>query len=156
MYKGGRIIASLVIFVAVLAFPFFYNLGKAAAGPVINVPSNSQCVEPAAYMRANHMQLLNEWRDQYVREGKTVYVNSQGKSFDINIDTCTKCHYANSSTAVNHPAVSTTGANPATNTTGASNSVVNPSDQFCVTCHNYASVEPTCWSCHNLPGGANQ
>lgn len=161
MYKGGRIIASLVVFVAILAFPFFYNLGKANAGPVINVPTGSQCVEPVAYMRANHMQLLNQWRDEYVRQGKTVYVNSQGKSFDINIDTCLQCHYSNSSTtsatAVSHPAVSTTGAsNPAVNTTEASNSVVNPSDQFCVTCHNYASVEPTCWSCHNLPEGANQ
>ncbi|MDQ7094529.1 sulfate reduction electron transfer complex DsrMKJOP subunit DsrJ [Desulfosporosinus sp. PR] len=151
MYKGGRIIAALVVFVAILAIPFFYNLGKANAGPVLNLPANSQCVESAAYMRANHMQLLNQWRDAYVRDGQTVYVNSQGKSFDINIDTCTKCHYANNIT----PTASGV-SNPATNTTGASNPAVNSSDQFCVTCHNYASVKPTCWSCHNEPGGANQ
>lgn len=151
MYKGGRIIASLVIFVAFLTLPFFYNLGKASAGPVLNLPANSQCVEPAAYMRANHMQLLNTWRDEYVRNGQTVYVNSQGKSFDINIDTCTKCH---NTTGV---AASASGvSNPATSATGASNPAVNSNDQFCVTCHNYASVKPTCWSCHNLPGGAKQ
>lgn len=152
MYKGGRIIASLIIFVAVLALPFFYNLGKVNAGPVLNVPSNSQCVEPVAYMRANHMQLLNQWRDAYVRDGQTVYVNSQGKSFDINIDTCLKCHYstntATSATGVNNPAT--------TSSTGVSNPAVNSSNQFCVSCHNYASVKPTCWSCHNQPGGANQ
>jgi nitrate reductase cytochrome c-type subunit len=152
MYKGGRIIASLVIFVAVLALPFFYNLGKANAGPVLNLPTNSQCVEPAAYMRANHMQLLNTWRDEYVRNGQTVYVNSQGKPFDINIDTCLKCHYSTNTTTstagVNNPAT--------TKATEGSNSAVNQSNQFCVSCHNYASVKPTCWSCHNEPGGAKQ
>ncbi|WP_407309092.1 sulfate reduction electron transfer complex DsrMKJOP subunit DsrJ [Desulfosporosinus sp. SB140] len=149
MYKGGRIIASLVVFVAILAIPFFYNLGRASAGPVLNLPTNSQCVEPAAYMRANHMQLLNQWRDAYVRDGQTVYVNSQGKSFDINIDTCTKCHYSNST-------ASSTTSTAASSATGVSNPAVNSSDQFCVTCHNYASVKPTCWSCHNEPGGAKQ
>ena len=141
MYKGGRIIIGLLIFLVILIFPFAYNLGKANAGPVIDLPSNTQCVEPASYMRENHMQLLDEWRNLYVRDGQTVYVNSEGKSFDINIDTCTKCHYQNNVTA---------------SATGASNPAVNPSDQFCVTCHNYASVKPTCWSCHNEPGGAEQ
>jgi hypothetical protein len=67
------------------------------------------------------MQLLLKWRDAAVRGGQTEYVNSQGKSFNISLKTCLGCH-----------------SDPALNT----------SDQFCVSCHNYADVKPTCWSCH--------
>ena len=65
MHKGGKIIASLVIFVALLSLPFFYNIGKSNKGPVINLNTPAiqqlavkECVEPTAWMRANHMKLL--------------------------------------------------------------------------------------------------
>lgn len=153
MYKGGKIIASLIIFVAFLTFPFFYNMGKANAGPENleankKLTANTQCVEPASYMLANHMQLLNEWRQAYVRDGQTKYTNSQGETFEVNLDTCTKCH--STGAASNTAGMS----NPASNTAGASNTATTTtSDQFCVSCHNYASVEPTCWSCHSIQGG---
>ncbi|MDR3602689.1 MAG: sulfate reduction electron transfer complex DsrMKJOP subunit DsrJ [Desulfosporosinus sp.] len=143
MYKGGRIIASLIIFVAFLTLPFFFNLGKANAGPDLPTyasSSDSQCVEPAAYMKANHMQLLLKWRDSDVRDGNSVYINSQGKSFDISLETCVQCH--------------TTQATK--NTVGVNNPALNTSDQFCVSCHNYASVKPTCWNCHSGPEGATK
>ncbi|WP_075365371.1 sulfate reduction electron transfer complex DsrMKJOP subunit DsrJ [Desulfosporosinus metallidurans] len=136
MYNGRRIIASLVIFVAILTLPFFYNRDKANKGPEINLNTPSiqqlavkQCIEPTEYMRANHMQLLNQWRDAAVRYGKTEYINSQGKSFKISIQTCLNCH-----------------SDPALNT----------SDQFCVSCHKYAAVKPNCWSCHFEPKGTTK
>jgi len=156
MYKGGRIIASLIIFVAFLSFPFFSNMGKVNASPDKAFAANlsqlqqagKQCVEPASYMRANHMQLLLKWRASDVREGKTIYVNSQGKSFDISLQSCLECH----ATPATKSAVGVT--NPALKTAGASDaSALNTSDQFCVSCHNYASVKPTCWSCHAGPEG---
>ncbi len=143
MYKGGKIIASLILFVAFLSIPFFYNMGKVNAGPEnlqasISQLDGQQCVESADYMRSNHMQLLNKWRQSDVRDGKTVYVNSQGKSFDISLQSCLECH-----------------ATQATkNTVGVNNPALKTSDQFCVSCHNYASVKPTCWSCHAGPEGA--
>ncbi|HEY8909036.1 MAG TPA: sulfate reduction electron transfer complex DsrMKJOP subunit DsrJ [Desulfosporosinus sp.] len=149
MYKGGRIIASLIIFVAFLSFPFFSNMGKVNASPDKAFAANlsqlqqagKQCVEPASYMRANHMQLLLKWRASDVREGKTIYVNSQGKSFDISLQSCLECH-------------ATPATQAATNPVGVSNPALNTSsDQFCVSCHNYASVKPTCWSCHAGPEG---
>jgi nitrate reductase cytochrome c-type subunit len=155
MYKGGKIIASLIIFVAFLTFPFFYNMGKANAGPEnlaanTKITANTQCVEPASYMLANHMQLLNQWRQAYVRDGLTEYTNSQGQTFKDNLNTCIQCH---STGAVSN----TVGlSNPAVKNVGVSSSAVNTSDQFCVSCHNYASVEPTCWSCHSEPGGATK
>ena len=90
MYKGGKIIASLVVFVALLSLPFFYNIGKSNKGPVINLNTPAiqqlavkQCVEPAKWMRANHMKLLNQWRDEAVRKGKTEYINSKGSHSKI-------------------------------------------------------------------------
>ncbi|AFM42768.1 putative sulfite reductase-associated electron transfer protein DsrJ [Desulfosporosinus acidiphilus SJ4] len=134
MFKNRRIIAAIIIFVGILTIPFLYNWGKSNKGPEINTGTihqlaTKQCIEPAEWMRANHMKLLDQWRNEYVREGKTVYVNSQGKSFKIGIDTCLNCHY-----------------NPA----------LSPSDQFCVKCHDYASVKPTCWSCHPWPNGSTK
>jgi len=151
MYKGGKIIASLIIFVAFLTLPFLVNMGKANAGPENLKASISQlqqagkqCVEPADYMRANHMQLLIKWRNSDVREGNTVYINSQGKSFDISLQSCLECH-------------ATTATKVTTNSVGVSNPALDTSsDQFCVSCHNYASVKPTCWSCHSGPEGATK
>jgi len=155
MYKGGKIIASLIIFVAFLTFPFFYNMGKANAGPEnlaanIQQAADTKCVESAEFMRNNHMQLLNQWRQAYVRDGQTIYTNSQGKTFEVDLNTCIKCHSTGA-------ASSTAGmSNPAVKKVGASNPTVNTSDQFCVSCHDYASVKPTCWSCHSEPGGATK
>lgn len=148
MYKGGKIIASLIIFVAFLTLPFFYNMGKANAGPDVNLNTpaiqqlaDKQCVESPEFMRANHMQLLNQWRTEVVRNGQTVYTNSQGKSFDISLqDTCLKCH--------------TTEAEKAAPTGGVSNPATNVSPVFCASCHNYSAVQPNCWSCHFEPKGA--
>ena len=138
MYKGGKIIASLIIFVAFLTFPFFYNMGKANAGPDVNLDTpaiqqlaDKQCVESPEFMRANHMQLLNQWRQASVREGQTVYVNSLGKSFEISLqDTCLKCHSTEAEKAAN------------------------ASPQFCASCHDYTAVKPLCWNCHFEPKGA--
>ena len=165
MYKGGKIIASLIIFVAFLAFPFFYNMGKANAGPEnlaanISQLAGKQCVEPAAYMKANHMQLLNEWRNSDVRDGKSVYINSQGRPVDISLESCVECHTTATvpnAGVLSNPATNTgKTSNPALNTGGVSNPAVNTSDQFCVSCHTYAAVKPTCWSCHVGPEGATK
>ncbi|WP_045574580.1 sulfate reduction electron transfer complex DsrMKJOP subunit DsrJ [Desulfosporosinus sp. I2] len=136
MYKWGKIIASLVVFVALISIPFFYNIRKSSQGPVINLNTPAirklavkQCVEPAEWMRANHMILLNQWRDEAVRNGKRVYINSQGKSFENNLQTCLNCHY-----------------DPASKT----------SEQFCVSCHDHTAVNPNCWMCHILPKGSAQ
>lgn len=153
MYKGGKIIASLIIFAALFTIPFFYNMGKVNAGPdvALDTPaiqqlSDKQCVESPEFMRANHMKLLNQWREEAVRNGQTVYTNSQGKEFQISLqDTCLKCHATGS--ASNAVVLS----NPATTTTGVSNPAINESPEFCASCHDYSAVEPKCWSCHFEP-----
>lgn len=104
MHKGGKIILSLIIFVGLFTIPLVYNMGKANAGPEIDTEQLEymQSIEPAIDMKADHPQLFDQWRDEFVRNGKTEYINSQGKSFDIDIETlatsdpsgqlCVSCH----------------------------------------------------------------
>lgn len=94
MYDSGKIIIGLIIFAGLMTFPFWYNAGKAAPMPEPKVITKGQkCVESKDFMKAAHMQLLNEWRDWALRDGKRVYVNSEGKKMTISLqNTCMKCH----------------------------------------------------------------
>ncbi len=72
MYDAGKIITGLVIFVAVVTFPIWGSLGGSAEGPKPEVKESGRCIESATYMRANHMQMLNEWRNSVVRDNERV------------------------------------------------------------------------------------
>lgn len=104
LYDGGKIFVGLIIFVAIAAFPFFNNIGKVSAKPEpkIDTPEiqrleketgKKQCVESKAFMRSEHMQLLNNWRDSVVRDGNRIYMGVGSKLFDMSLQkTCMKCH----------------------------------------------------------------
>lgn len=132
MYNGGKIIAGLAIFVALVTSPFLMNIGKADEAPqpnldtpAINQMSQKQCVESAEFMRTEHMQMLNQWRDQVVRNGDTVYVSSSGQEYEMSLEnSCLQCH--------------------------------SNKEEFCDSCHTYANVEPYCWDCHTYTKGAGQ
>lgn len=121
MYDRGWVITGIVIFVALVAFPFWYNAGKASPAPKLELPKNAkQCIEPTAFMKAEHMQMLNDWRNSVVRDGNRIYTAGDGKKYTMSLqNTCLECH--------------TSKAN------------------FCDRCHNYANVSPYCWSCHIAP-----
>ncbi|NNL75212.1 MAG: sulfate reduction electron transfer complex DsrMKJOP subunit DsrJ, partial [Desulfobacterales bacterium] len=52
-----------------------------------------ECIRDTEYMRAEHMQLLDEWRHAVVRNAERVYVNSSGKEFNMSLsNTCLDCH----------------------------------------------------------------
>ncbi|QTA83669.1 putative redox complex linked to DsrAB, cytochrome c subunit [Desulfonema limicola] len=121
MYNKDKVITGLIIFLAVMTFPFWYNHGKAAPAPKIELTKEAkaakQCVRDKDYMKTEHMQLLDEWRDVVVREGKRMYVNTEGKEFNMSLsNSCLECH-----------------SNKA---------------EFCDRCHDYASADPYCWDCH--------
>jgi recombinational DNA repair protein (RecF pathway) len=53
-----------------------------------------QCVESREYMKAKHMDLLNEWKESVVREGKRIYVATDGKQYEMSLTrTCLECHW---------------------------------------------------------------
>ena len=123
MYDGGKIIIGLIIFILLCTFPFWYNLGSAAyEAPELQMPQNKQeCVKAASWMRVNHMDLLDTWRDEVVRNDKSEYISSTlDKKVEISLqNTCMDCH--------------------------------DNKQKFCDRCHNTASVEPYCWDCHVAP-----
>lgn len=95
MYNGKYIIPGIVIFVGLFTFPFWSNLlTPKYERPQLALPAGQkECIEPAEYMRAEHMHILDVWRDQALREGKRAYVASNGKVWDISLqNTCMKCH----------------------------------------------------------------
>ena len=96
LYNGGAIITGLVIFLIIFAFPVWYNIasGKANYVPELELPVNSkECVKDTEYMRSEHMTLLDNWRDEVVREGSRTYISSQGEVYEKSLsNTCLKCH----------------------------------------------------------------
>jgi len=102
MYDSGKIIFGLIVFIAFVALPFTLSIGKDHVKPdpkidtpeILKLPeAERKCVESKDFMRKEHMKMLNEWRDIVVREGKTQYVNSQGKIYNMSLqNTCMQCH----------------------------------------------------------------
>ena len=120
MYDGGKIITGLVIFLALITLPFWYNQASGEAGvkpePKIETEA-SACVAPVEYMRSSHMVMLNEWRDMAVRGGNRVYEAPDGKKHEMSLsNTCLECH--------------------------------SNREEFCQQCHDYVGVGPYCWDCH--------
>jgi hypothetical protein len=88
------IFIGLAIAVVALTFPFWYNLaiGSPTPSPELDTP-DGQCVEDTEYMRAHHMDLLDEWRDAVVRDGDTSPVVVEGKEYPKSLTRgCLECH----------------------------------------------------------------
>lgn len=121
MYDTGKIITGLLVFIALVTFPAWYNqaVAKSVAKPELEYPKDTKCVEPKAQMKALHMDMLNKWRDEVVRNGERTYVAADGTKYEKSLSkTCVSCH------------------------TKAT---------FCDRCHDYTGVNPYCWSCHIDP-----
>ncbi len=100
MYDSGKVIVGLLIFAGIFLFPFVYQHGAPAKQPkpsldtpAIKALPVKKCVEDKQFMITTHMQFLNDWRDEALREGNRWYVNKQGKKVWISLqNTCLKCH----------------------------------------------------------------
>jgi hypothetical protein len=96
MYDTGKIVPGLVVFALLMTTPIWYSLatGGASKVPEPQLPANEdRCVESTQWMRDNHMQLLEDWRQMVVREGLHTYTASDGTEYAISLtDTCLSCH----------------------------------------------------------------
>jgi hypothetical protein len=96
MYDSGKIIGGLVIFLGLVTFPFWFSLasGSESIEPQPEIRKGLKpCVESKEYMKAWHMDMLDDWRDEVVRNGKRMYVNSKGQKHPMSLSTnCMKCH----------------------------------------------------------------
>lgn len=128
MYDKNKILIGLAVFVVFMTYPFWNNIGSAAyQRPELQMPKNAkECVESVEFMRAEHMAMLNDWRDEVVRGSEHEYhstVNNQVFQKSLS-KTCMKCH--------------------------------ENKEQFCDKCHATVSVNPYCWDCHIDPKGENK
>jgi len=95
MHYGFPIIIGLVIFIGMLTAPFAVGtMTKVYKQPELKMPvGEKECIESKEFMHEQHMQLLNDWRDWALRDGKRIYTNHAGKEFVISLqNTCMKCH----------------------------------------------------------------
>jgi hypothetical protein len=121
MYDAKYIIPGLIVFVALMTFPIWKNMGNAGPVPKPEKPKEvTKCIEPAQYMRTSHMKILDDWRDQALREANRTPIEVNGIKYDRSLmNGCMKCH--------------------------------KEKKKFCDECHTYTSVKPYCWDCHFLP-----
>jgi hypothetical protein len=100
LYNRGIILAGIAVFLIVATYPFWHQIGRTTAPPdlKLDTPAIEQlqqklCVEPAPFMRANHMKLLDHWRNQAVREQNRTYTATDGRQYVVSLTgTCLKCH----------------------------------------------------------------
>jgi hypothetical protein len=97
MYDKTKILVGLCIGLAILLFPVFYNAGKAAKTPepvlTEKAKAAKECVEPLAFIKARHMELLDQWRQEVVRQDIRTYKSSKGKTYSMSLQlTCMECH----------------------------------------------------------------
>ncbi len=130
MYDKVKIIPLIIIFLGLIAFPFYYNLIKAAVvtpkpevsldTPEIRNMKEKQCVKPKEFMSAHHMKLLDEWRNSAIRDNNRYFGTIDGVRYDKSLQkTCMHCH--------------------------------SNKRNFCDKCHIYADVKVYCWDCHIAP-----
>jgi hypothetical protein len=132
IYNKGPVFLGIAVFLALALFPFYNNFGTTnkKPEPKTDTPAimeyeklngKKECVESKEYMRAEHMQILNQWRDSVVRDYNRGYISdSNHKRFDMSLQNgCMKCH--------------------------------SNKKKFCDECHNYLAVKPYCWDCHIAP-----
>jgi hypothetical protein len=101
MYDGWKIILGLIIFIGIATFPFVYDVGKASIPPPepkldtpeIQKMAVKKCVESKVFMAAEHMVMLNNWRDWVVRDGDRLYTATDGQQYTMSLqNTCMNCH----------------------------------------------------------------
>jgi len=123
MYDGGKVIIGVVVFLALITFPVWYNVANDRAGytPELDrAVRGDSCVRDSAWMVGNHMDLLNSWRDEVVRQGMRFETGADGTVYEKSLSyTCLDCHQNK--------------------------------DKFCDRCHDYMGVTPYCWDCHIVP-----
>lgn len=96
MSDKGKIIGGLVVFLVLVTYPLWHTVaaGGDATMPELEYPvSATECIEDTEYMRASHIDMLNDWRNALVRDGEVEYTSSSGEQYTMSLTgTCIDCH----------------------------------------------------------------
>ena len=155
MYDGGKIIPGLIIGLCLFLSPFIYNAGKAAKAPVPELTAKAKeakaCVAPKPYMTAWHMQLLDTWRQEVVRDDNRYYDTNVDLSWDYGLDYKLLENWRRFTTASDVQASGTPGKIYYKSLQETCMDCHSNKSKFCDECHNYMGVAPYCWDCHIAP-----
>ncbi|MEO5374765.1 MAG: Hdr-like menaquinol oxidoreductase cytochrome c subunit [Alphaproteobacteria bacterium] len=119
---GLRLFLAMIVLALIGALPVMAGDGLL---PTIPKARGEKCVEDAAFMRRNHMQVLKHHRDETMHQGIRTTAHS--------LNGCLNCH-----------AVDGADGKPVT---------VANEKHFCKSCHTYAAVSPDCFQCHSSTPG---
>ncbi|TVM25368.1 sulfate reduction electron transfer complex DsrMKJOP subunit DsrJ, partial [Oceanidesulfovibrio marinus] len=96
MYNAKYTVPAIVVLLILATIPFWWCsiLVPDDKTPELALPEDQdKCNEAADYMKANHMQMLNDWRDRVVRQGERLYPAPAGKVSEMSMqNNCMKCH----------------------------------------------------------------
>lgn len=94
MYHKGYVVLLIVVMLGLASAPLILaNSGKGFeyVREELEKPKGDHCIESKDYMSKYHMELLNEWREMAIREGKRLYI-SNGEIYNASIYECFNCH----------------------------------------------------------------
>ena len=129
MHDKGKVLIGLAVFLVVILFPIWFSVARGGFGDRPNpdpMTDEKVCVLPVEEMRTSHMELLDDWRDSVVRDGRRM-VRVEGLERPVEMSLargCLGCHGSK--------------------------------EKFCDACHDYADVRPYCWDCHIVPEGSQR
>lgn len=95
MYDTGKVLLGIVVFLALFTAPIWLNVASSQSSvrPDPKLPKGyTECVAEKNYMKAYHMDMLNNWRDLVVRQDIR-YMDFQGGKMEMSLSkSCMKCH----------------------------------------------------------------
>jgi hypothetical protein len=94
MYHKGYVALGIILFLALLAMPYWVSAGKIKYEVIREelVPSKgTDCIHDKDWMSSYHMELLNKWRELAVRDGVRHYHTENGV-FNVTLTECWQCH----------------------------------------------------------------
>lgn len=157
MYDKLKILPFLIIGVCLFLSPMWYDnifgKGTKAPEPVLTPKAKEagQCVAPKAYIKAWHMQLLDAWRQEVVRDDQRYFNTNENLWWDYSLSPKLLEDWRR---FVSNSDVQAPGKAGKTYYKSLQQTCMNchsNKTEFCDQCHNYMGVNPYCWDCHIAP-----
>ena len=154
LYDAWKILVGVIIGLLFFVSPFIYDAGKEYKRPEPQLTEKAkkigECVASRIFMREWHMQLLDEWRNEVVRDGNRYY-RPRDLARKMTLDkrlldqwrhfiSDGARRYLPEKDKVYYKSLQNTCLDCHSNKT-----------EFCDECHVYLGVRPNCWDCHISP-----
>jgi len=90
-----NIIIGIAVLVVVFTYPFWNAAIGSPAAPELPIPYEQQHLGDSEFKRANHMQILTDWKTAVVRDGDRLYMSDEGIAYMMSLqNSCLDCHNA--------------------------------------------------------------